>query len=82
MSTLDTTLVIILTSLLSLFFILLIAAVVILLKLLGAVRRAVQKAESVIDSVEAATDVIKNASGPLALIKVIKNIVDIAQRKK
>jgi len=82
MSTTDTVLLIILTSLMSLFFLLAIAAVVAVLKLISSVRHAVTKAESLIDSVESAASVFKDASGPLAAFKLIKNIVDLVQHKK
>jgi uncharacterized protein YoxC len=80
MTTTDTTLLIILTSLLSLFFLLCIALVIMLLKLLSSVRRVIDKAEDVVDSVESAAEVFKDTQGRLALFKLIKNIVKLAQR--
>ena len=80
MTTTDTVLIIILTSLLSIFFILCIALVAGLLKLLSSVRRVVDKAEDVVDSVESAAEVLKDTQGRLAFFKLIKNIVKLAQR--
>jgi uncharacterized protein YoxC len=80
MTTTDTVLLIILTSLLSLFFLLCIALVIGLLKLLSSVRRVIDKAEDVVDSVESAAEVFKDTQGRLALFKLIKNIVKLAQR--
>lgn len=82
MSTTDTVLVIILTSLLSLFFILCIAAMVFVLKILSGVKRVVAKAEDVVDSVEAATDVLKDTSGRLAFFKLVRNIIKLVQRSQ
>lgn len=81
MTTTDTTLLIILTSLLSLFFILCIILVAVSIKLLNGVRRVVTKAENVVESVEEAAEVFKNTQGKLAVIKVIRNIIKMAQRK-
>jgi hypothetical protein len=82
MTTTDTVLLIILTSLLSLFFLLSIVAVAMIIRILTSVRRVVARAENVVDSVEAAADVLKDAGGKLAVFKLIKNIIDMAQHKK
>ncbi|MDB5169218.1 MAG: hypothetical protein JWO41_574 [Candidatus Saccharibacteria bacterium] len=82
MTTTDTTLLIILTSLLSIFILVCIAIAVVIFKLVRAVQAVVVKAESVVDSVEAAAEVFKDASGKMAMIKLIRNIVDLAHGKK
>jgi hypothetical protein len=82
MSTTDTVLLIILDVLVGLFFLLCSIAVLYVIKLLKSVQRVALKAESVVDSVESAADVLKGASGKLAVIKLIKNIVDTVQHKK
>jgi len=82
MTTTDTVLLIIVACLLSLFFILSSVVVVLLIRVLMSVRRVVSRAENVVDSVEAAADVLKDAGGNLAVFKLIKNIVDLVQRKK
>lgn len=82
MTTTDTTLLIILTSLLSLFFVLCIVVMIVVLKLVVTLRRTVAMAENVVTSVEAAADVFKDASGKMAMFKLIKNVVDLVQRKK
>ena len=82
MSTTDTVLLIILTSLMSLFFLLGIVALVMVSRILASVKRVVVRAENVVDSVEAAADVLKDAGGKMALFKLIKNIIDLAQHKK
>ena len=82
MSAYDTTLLTILTVLMSLFFLLGIVAMVMLLKVMAAVKAVVKRAETVVDSVEAAADVLKDAGGKLALFKLLRNIFDLVQHKK
>ena len=82
MTTTDTVLLIILTALLSLFIIVCITAVVVAVKLLNAARRVAIKAEQVVDSVEAAAETFKDVGGRLALIKLVKNIVNMGRRGK
>lgn len=81
MSTTDTVLLFILVVLLGLFFILSSVAVVLVIKILKSVHRVATKAESVVDSVETAADVLKDASGKLAVFKLVKNIMDMVQHK-
>ena len=82
MSTTDTVLLIILDVLVGLFFLLSSIAVLYVIKVLKSIQQVVIKAEGVIESVESATDILKGASGKLAIIKLIKNIVDMVQHKK
>lgn len=82
MTTTETVLLIVVTSLLSVFIIICIAVVLAILKLITTVKLVVAKAETVVDSVESAADVFKNVGGKVTLIKLIKNILDITQRKR
>ena len=82
MTTTESILLIILAAFLALFLGLAIALTVLSIKLVNSVKEIVAKAGSVIDSVETAADVVKNASGPIATLRIIKNIVDLVQRKK
>ncbi|MDL2342053.1 MAG: hypothetical protein QFB87_03175 [Patescibacteria group bacterium] len=82
MTTTQSVLLIILSVFLALFLGLAIALTVLTIKLVKSVKRIVLKAEEVVDSVETAAEVVKNASGPLATLRVIKNIVDLVNRKK
>lgn len=82
MTTTESILLIILAAFLALFLGLAIALTVLSIKLVNSVKEIVAKAGSVIDSVETAADVVKNASGPIATLRVIKNIVDLVQRRK
>lgn len=85
MSTLDTVFLGVAACTLALFFLIGTVLLVYVLKLVKAVKGVIAKAESAIDTVEAATETIKNigdnASGPLALMKVIKNIVNLMNRR-
>jgi hypothetical protein len=76
----QTILVIIVSAVLSMFLIVSIVVLVLVAKLVGSARRAIAKAEHVIDSAEAATDIIKNAGGPLAAFKIIRNIMRVAEK--
>jgi hypothetical protein len=71
-------LVIIVSATLTLFLLVAIFVLVVIAKLISAAKRTLAKAEQVIDSAEAATDIIKNAGGPLAAIKIIRNIMKMA----
>jgi hypothetical protein len=76
----QTILVIIVSSLLSLALLLGIIVLVMAIRLAKTVRRVVEKAEQVIQSAEAATEVLKNAGGPLAMLKIIRNIMKLADK--
>lgn len=80
MDTTDHVLLIILTTLMSLFFILLAAMVIMGIQVMKSVKRAVAKAENVIDSVEEAAEAVRDTSGRLAIFKIIRNIVKLSQK--
>lgn len=80
MTTTDHVLLIILTSLLSVFFLLCIIAVGIVIKLLSSVKKVVAKAGDAVESVEEAAETFKQAQGPLAIFKLIKNIMKTSQK--
>lgn len=82
MTTTDTVLLVILTSLLSVFFVLCIAGVVVVLKLLASVKRVMEKAEGVVDSVESAAEVLRDTQGRMAFLKLVRNIIKLAQRSR
>ena len=80
MTTLDTVFLIITASLLSLFFLLASATLVMIMGLLKNVKRVVAKADSVVDSVENAADVFKDAQGRMAFFKLVRNIIKLVNR--
>ena len=73
-------LVIIVSSVLPLFLFVEIVVLILVPKLVSAAKRAVLMAEHVIQSAEAATSVIKNAGGPLAFFKIIRNLMQLAEK--
>jgi hypothetical protein len=51
-----------------------------ILKLVSSIKHIVLKAEGVVDSVESAADIFKDTQGRLALFKLVRNIIKLAQR--
>lgn len=82
MTTTDNVLLIILTSLLSILILIGIIILIAVLNLTFTLRRVVGKAENVVNSVEATTEVFSEAKGRLAIIKLINNLVKLAQKKR
>ncbi len=86
LSTLQSVFLIIVAVAVSLFFIIGALLLGLAIALVSRVKKVVNKAEVAIESVEEATETIKNigqnAGGPLAAFKVIKSIVEIVNRKK
>lgn len=86
MSTLDTVFLGVAACALALFFLIGSIVLVFVFKLIKSIKGVVAKAEEAIDSVEAASETIRNigenASGPLAFAKVIRNIIHIVNRHK
>ena len=75
-------LVIIVSVTLTIFLIAAITVLVLVSKLIQSVRRIVDHAEAVIETAGSAAEMLRNASGPLALFKVIRNILDTFDKKK
>jgi hypothetical protein len=73
-------LVIVISSLLGLVLLVSLVVLVLVIRLVKTVRRVVGKAEQFIESAEAATDVLKNAGGPLAVLKIVRNIMKMADK--
>lgn len=81
MDTTDHVLLIILTTLMSLFFLLLTAMVIMGIQVMKSVKRVVGKAEDVVDSVEEATEVLRDTTGPMAMFKLLRNIIKMTNKK-
>jgi hypothetical protein len=85
MTTVDTVFLIITACAISLFFIIGVVLLGLIIALISKIKKLVTQAESLIDTVEDAAFTIKNvgsnASGPLAMLKVINNIVKLVNRK-
>jgi hypothetical protein len=80
MDTASEVLVIIVSSVLVIFLVAAIVATIYAIKVMKQVRTIVAQAESVVDSVEAAASTFQKAASPLALLKVVGNIVEQANR--
>ena len=80
MNTTFDVLVIILSCLLAIFLIISIVIVFMALKLIGSIKRIVAKGEQVIDSAEAATEMLKKASAPVGTVRSILNIIESVNR--
>lgn len=82
MTTTETVLVIILIVELTVFFLLATIGAYFAVKIAQNVRTISDKAVVVVDNVESAAEALKDASGKLAVVKMVQNIVEMAQRKK
>jgi hypothetical protein len=81
MSTTDNVLLIVLTSLLSILIFIGILVTIAILNVVVSVRRVMAKAENVVDSVESAAEVITDAKGRLAVLKLVNNIIKMTNKK-
>lgn len=86
LSTFQSVLLVVVAVAISLFFLLAAILAGLAISLVGKIKKVVVKAELAIDSVEEATETIKHigsqAGGPLAVFKVIKNIIEVVNKKK
>jgi hypothetical protein len=78
----ESILVVILASVLIIFLIVGIVLLAMVAKLVQAMRRVVQRAEHVVESAGDAADLLKNASGPLALFKLVRNIMKAVDKAR
>ena len=78
----ESILVIIVSSVLTLFLIISIIVLVMIAKLVSAIRRVVERAESVVETASEAAEMMRNASGPLALFKVVSNILKSVEKMR
>jgi hypothetical protein len=82
LNTAEQFLVILLSSALAVFLIIGIIVLVRMLTLLKTLQFIADKAEHVVESAEAAADVIKNASGPFGVFALLRGLVDMAMQHK
>ena len=78
----ESILVIIVSTTLALFLIAAIAVLVMVAKLIQSVRRIVDQAEKVVETAGEAAEMMRNASGPLALFKVVRNMVKAVDKTR
>lgn len=82
MTSTQETLTIILAVELAVFFLLLIITAVLGLKVVSAIKRVAQKAENVVDSVESAAEVLRDAQGKMAFFKLLNNVFNMTKKGK
>ena len=82
LNTTDSTVLLVIAILLGIFLLASTVAAILVVRILSAVNRVLSKAENVVTSVEAVAEVLKDASGKTAILKLVKNIFDLTQRKK
>jgi len=71
----ESILVIIVSATLTLFLLLAIIVLVLIARVLFTIKRIVEHADRVIETAGEAADMLKNVSGPLALFKLLRNII-------
>ena len=72
----ESILVIIVSSVLTIFLVASIVVLVLVAKLIASIKRIVEHAEQVVETAGEAAEMLKNASGPLALFKVVRNMMN------
>lgn len=82
MNTAFDVLVIVLSSLLGIFLILSIVVIIMAIKVVGAIKRIVEKGEQVVDSAEAAAEMFRRAAGPLGVLRTLTNIVETISKHR
>lgn len=82
METASQILLIIVSSFLSIFLIVSIVLIVKVIKVLKAVNNVASKAESLVDSAEAATELLRKSAGPIALGRFVSNIAEAVLHHK
>jgi type II secretory pathway pseudopilin PulG len=80
METSQDLLVIILSTALAVLLVLAIAIAVLVLKLLQSIKRITEKAEHVIETAEHVGEAFSNASGSLALFRIVRNIAEMVSK--
>jgi len=76
----ESILVIITSAALTLFLIAAIVVLVLLARLLKAVRRVVERAEELVSTASEAAEMLRNASGPLAFFKLLRNVMQAVDK--
>ncbi len=81
MDTSEQILVIFLSVALAVLLLLSIVVAVLAIKLLQSIKHITEKAEHIVENVEHVGDTFRNAAGPLALMKVVSNIVRVVTKQ-
>lgn len=80
MNTASEVLVIIVSSILAIFLVVLIICLIYAIKILKTVRRITDRAENVAGSVEAAASAFERTASPLAILRIVGNIIEQTTR--
>ena len=78
----ESILVIIVSSVLTIFLISSIVVLILLAKLIQGIRHIVERAEELVETASEAAEMLRNASGPLALFKVVRNILKAVDKER
>ena len=78
----ESILVIIVSSVLTLFLVTFIVVLILVAKLVASLKRIVEHAEQVVETAGEAAEMLRNASGPLALFKVIRNVMKSMEKMR
>lgn len=78
----ESILVIIVSAVLTLFLVTAIIVLVMVARLIKAIRRVVEHAETVLETAGEAAEMLRNASGPLAIFKVVRNMVNSVDKMR
>lgn len=82
MHTAEEILVIIVSAALSLFLLAAIVVLVLIAKLVRTLRRVIEQAERVVETAGDAAEVLRNVSGPLAVFKIIRNVLKAVEKAR
>lgn len=78
----ESVLVIIVSSVLTLFLVVSIIVLILIARLINSVKHIVERAEAVVETASEAAEMMRNASGPLALFKVVSNIIKSVEKMR
>ncbi len=78
----ESILVIIVSSVLVLFLIVSIVVLVLIAKLVTATKRVVERAEDLVETAGEAAEMLRDASGPLALFKLVRNFMKAVDKAR
>jgi Ca2+/H+ antiporter len=82
MNTAEQILVIVLAAFLAIFLLITIFLVIETFKVVKGVKKVIDKADTIVTSAESITEVFSNVSGPLALAKLVGNIMKFTNKAK
>ena len=78
----ESILVIIVSTVLALFLLTAIIVLVLIAKLVQAIRQLVARAEDLVETAGEAAEMLRDASGPLALFKLVRNIMKAVDKAR